>query len=323
MLRVTASSSGVRLSVAVVVCAYTMDRWDELCAAYRSLANQEEAAAEVLVVIDHNDQLLQRFRAEYPGADIVPNTGPKGLSGARNTGVEVTSADVVLFLDDDAWAEPDWTRLMTDVFQDTRVIGVAGHAEPLWDPPGKPGWFPDEFLWVVGCSYRGLPVSRSPIRNPIGSTMGFRRSALASTTGFSTDVGRVGTHPIGGEETELSIRLHQALPGSTIVLEPKAVVHHKVSAPRLKFRYFVSRCYWEGVSKAVVAEGVGTGDALESERAYTVKVLPLAVLRGFAEAIRGDLDGARRAGSVLVGLGMTALGFARGLVNRKFRSVGR
>lgn len=304
-------------TVAVVVCAYTMDRWVDVVEAYESLVKQSRPADEIVLVIDHNDALLDALRITFPLAKIIPNTGPQGLSGARNTGVDATTADIVLFLDDDAKAEPQWLDRMVDVFDGAGVRGVAGHAEAAWPQPGRPAWFPEEFLWVVGCSYRGLPTTRSTIRNPIGSTMGFDRAALAVTGGFSTAVGRVGTKPVGCEETELSIRLRQSDPGARIVLEPTAVVHHRVSAPRLKFGYFASRCYWEGISKAIVSGDVGAGDALESERAYTTKVLPRAVLRGLRDGLRGDVSGLGRAGAVVAGFGLTGFGYVRGTVFRK------
>lgn len=313
----TSEVVAVDRSVAVIVCAYTMDRWVDVVEAYESLVKQDRPADEVVLVIDHNDALLDALRVTFPGATIIPNTGPQGLSGARNTGVEATTSDIVLFLDDDAKAEPQWLSRMVQVFAEPGVRGVAGHAEAAWPKPGKPAWFPEEFLWVVGCSYRGLPTTRTAIRNPIGSTMGFDRAALEVTEGFSTAVGRVGTKPVGCEETEMSIRLRQSDPSARIMLEPTAVVHHRVSEPRLKFGYFASRCYWEGVSKAIVSGDVGTGDALESERAYTTKVLPRAVLRGLRDGLRGDLSGLGRAGAVVLGFGLTGFGFVRGTWGRR------
>ena len=303
-------------TVAVVVCAYTMDRWDDVCAAYESLIGQDRPADEIVLVIDHNRELLNRLREFYPLARIIENIGAQGLSGARNTGVAATTSDIVLFLDDDARAESQWLTKLTDCFADASVLGVAGWAEPAWAEPGRPAWFPAEFLWVVGCSYRGLPQQRADIRNPIGSTMGFRRAALEITDGFSSAVGRVGSHPVGCEETELSIRLRQANRAARIVLEPEAIVHHRVSGARLSWRYFLSRCYWEGVSKAVVARAVGSSDALESERDYTTKVLPRAVLRGLRDAVGGDLNGLRRGAAVIVGLAVTTAGFVRGRLSR-------
>ena len=68
------------------------------------------------------------------------------------------------------------------------VIGAGGVAVPRWET-GEPAWFPDEFAGVVGCTYRGLPEQRAPIRNPIGANMSFRRAAFDEAGGFRTASG--------------------------------------------------------------------------------------------------------------------------------------
>ena len=68
------------------------------------------------------------------------------------------------------------------------------------------------------------------------------------------------------------------------MFEPDAVIGHKVPAARGTLAYFRSRCYAEGLSKALVTHSVGAGDGLASERAYTFKTLPLGVLRGVGDA---------------------------------------
>ena len=301
-------------TVAVVVCAYTERRWDDLVSAYRSLLTQTRTPDEIVVVIDHNPDLLARFAAAEPAATVIANTGDKGLSGARNTGVAATRADVVMFLDDDAVASPGWLAALMAPLDDPAVLGVAGWADPEWGPQGGPDWFPAPFLWVVGCSYEGLPTTPQDVRNPLGCAMGFRRTAMDLVGGFSGSVGRVGTHPVGCEETEFSIRLRQLEPTTRIVMVPDAVVRHRVSADRHSPRYFFSRCYWEGVSKAVVSSAVGSQDALESERAYTTKVLPRAFGRGLTDLFRGRPAGVLRSAAIVAGLICTTAGFLRGRV---------
>ena len=301
-------------SVAIVICAYTEERWDQLLAAYGSLLGQAGEPPEIVVVIDHNPALLQRLSSELPHARILSNTGSAGLSGARNTGVAATTAEIVLFLDDDAIAGPDWLRHITSPFADPAVQGVAGWATPQWGPSGRPRWFPESFLWVVGCSYEGLPDEQSDVRNPLGCAMGFRRSAWALVGGFSDTLGRVGTHPIGCEETEFSIRLRRATPSARIVMVPNAIVEHRVAESRLSVKYFLARCYWEGVSKSVVSASAGSRDALESERPYISRVLPRAFGRGILESVRGDLSGCARSMALAAGLVATTAGFLRGRV---------
>src|SRR4051812_20925191 len=95
---------GIALTSSVVICAYTERRWDVLVEAIESVLAQSPSPGRVVVVIDHNDALLDRVRERFAGADvqIVPNEGNRGLSGARNTGLGYSQEDVVVFLDDDA-----------------------------------------------------------------------------------------------------------------------------------------------------------------------------------------------------------------------------
>src|SRR5690349_5091846 len=236
----------------VIICAYTLDRWADIQRAVRSARAQTSTALEVLLVIDHNDELASRARAAWPDMAVVESRGTRGLSGARNTGVESAAGDIIAFLDDDAEASPTWLAELTFPYRDERVVATGGLAEAAWDA-GRPAWFPPEFDWVVGCSYVGLPTTPALVRNPIGATMSFRRSAVLDAGGFSSDVGRIGTTPTGGEETELCIRIRRLQPASRVVLMPSALVRHRVPATRGTFGYFRSRCFQEGRSKARIA----------------------------------------------------------------------
>ena len=295
------------LTTSVVICAYTENRWDDLCAAVASVRAQTVPVGDVVLVIDHNDALAERASA-LDGVTVVPNRGERGLSGARNTGVEESDGELVLFLDDDAVAEPDWVERTAAAFADPDVVGAGGWVEPRWDSPGRPGWFPEPFLWVVGCSYQGLPATSADIRNPIGAAMAFRRRVFEAG-GFSTVVGRVGSRPVGCEETEFAIRVRQADPRARIVLVPEARVRHRVTADRRRWRYLVRRCWYEGRSKRAVTATVGA-DGLSSERGYVARVLPRAVAAGLWRTARtGRPDGALSAVAVVVGLAATAAGY--------------
>lgn len=304
------SISPAALTASVVICAYTMERWTWVQAAVRSALTQTVPPQEVLLVVDHNEQLLDVAAACLRGVRVVANTGPRGLSGARNTGVEHAVADVVAFLDDDAEAAPQWLALLLAAY-DENVIGVGGWVEPSWQAE-RPAWFPDEFGWVVGCSYRGLPTRRTRVRNPIGANMSFRREVLLAAGGFSSSLGRVSTVPVGCEETELAIRAQARLPGTFVLLEPGATVRHHVTGQRATFRYFRRRCWSEGLSKARVSRLVGSGPGLDAERGYVTRTLSRGAWRGLREGARGDLGGPARAGAIVAGLAWTAAGYGWG-----------
>lgn len=312
-------TSVLSADTSVVICAYTMDRWADTVAAVDSVRRQEPGPREVVLVIDHNDALLRRAQAEIPAALVIPNAGVRGLSGARNTGVDAASGEIVAFLDDDAAAERGWLNALVAPFADPRVIGTGGGALPVWTVP-RPPWFPDEFGWVVGCSYRGLPVVRAPVRNPIGCNMAFRRAQLMQAGGFRSEVGRVGTLPAGCEETELSIRLRELRPDDRIVFEPRARVRHRVSADRNRWSYFRSRCYHEGRSKAIVSALRGRRSGLSSEFRYTLVVLPTGVLRSLGSVLRGDPWGVGRAAAIAGGLAITMCGYLVASVQLRLRA---
>ncbi|TAK70702.1 MAG: glycosyltransferase family 2 protein [Actinomycetota bacterium] len=306
-------------TVSVVVCAYTDRRWADLSDAAAAVAKQLGPADELVVVIDHNDDLLARAQAELPATRIVPNEQTRGLSGGRNTGVAQSRGDVVVFLDDDAVPEAGWLEAFRVRFADPDVVAVGGAVEAEWETGSAPRWFPAEFGWVVGCDYVGLPEDGEQIRNPIGASMAIRRTALETVGGFSDAVGRVGALPVGCEETDLCIRVRQAMPAAAVVRDTTAVVRHRVPAARRRFRYFVSRCYHEGRSKAILSASVGATDGLSSERSYATKVLPRGTLRHAGAIRRGDLSGLARAAAIPVGLVVTATGYASATLRRSAR----
>ncbi len=302
-------------TVSVVLCAWTPARREQLLAAVASLAAQSRRPAEVIVVTDHAAGLACWARATLAGVRVVESTQPPGLSGARNTGTAAAGGDVVAFLDDDAVAAPDWIERLQAAYADPAVIGAGGAVTPLWSEQ-RPRWMPEEFDWVVGCSYRGLPERPAAVRNLIGCNMSFRRAALERTGGFVHGLGRRGSRPLGCEETELCIRLADMEPGRVILYDPALRVRHRVSPERAMLGYFVSRCYAEGLSKAQVARRCGRRQGLESERAYVRRTLPAGIRRGLADVARGDQAGLDRAGAIVLGLTATGAGYAAGTLPR-------
>lgn len=300
--------------ISVIICAYTEKRWGDLVAAVESVRRQTLTASEIIIVVDHNPQLLKQVKDHMPDVIVVENTGVRGLSGARNTGTAVAKGNIVVFLDDDAIATSNWLMFLNEGFEDQQVLGVGGPVMPIW-LDRKPVWLPEEFYWVVGCTYRGMPQSSQLIRNPIGANMSFRREVFNLIGGFRSEIGRVGTRPLGCEETELCIRARQHWPKSGFLYQPQASVFHRVSDYRTLWRYFCSRCYSEGISKAFVSRFVGAKDSLASERVYTFRTLPRGVARGLIDTLlRRDLGGLARSGAIISGFSMTTVGYLVGSI---------
>ena len=297
-------------SVTIVICAYTEDRWATLRCAIDVALKQISLNDELIVVVDHNEPLLARCRDNIDNCIIIHNRYNRGLSGARNTALEQARGSIIVFLDDDAIPLDGWLDALRAPYADGRIYGVGGFAKPRWRR--RPGWFPDEFLWVVGCSYRGLPFVTQEVRNPIGANMSFRKTAFDNVGGFIEAMGRIGDRHLCCEETEFSIRLTRAYPGAILLYNPSAQVEHHVPEQRGSVRYFAMRCWAEGLSKAEVSRRVGRSSALSTERHYVSRVLPSGIWRGLRDSGNGDVQGAVRAAAIVLGLVVTGAGYCIG-----------
>ncbi|HEY4389123.1 MAG TPA: glycosyltransferase family 2 protein [Ktedonobacteraceae bacterium] len=314
------------VTVSVVICAYTEKRWDDLVAAIASVHQQTLPVKEIVLVIDHNEALLQKAREYFTAATdvtIVENLGPAGANGSRNAGIASTTGSILAFLDDDAVATPDWLAQLLIGFEDPEVLGVGGHIDPLW-LHHRPAWFPDEFNWVLGCTYRGMPAHSANVRNLIGCNMALRREVWDSIGGFWHQFGHVGGEPRGCGDTEFGIRIHRRWPHHKLLYLPLAKVYHRVPANRMSWHYFISRCKFEGSSKARLAQVVGTRDGLSSERTYVLHTLPQGLVMGIVESVfQRDLSGLARSGAIAAGLASTVQGYMSEMIRSYGKLIGK
>jgi glycosyltransferase involved in cell wall biosynthesis len=311
--------------ISVIICTYTEDRWDDLFAAVKSVQQQTSPPLEIIVVIDHNQRLLECLQAHMPDVVVLENRGMPGASEARNSGVAVAKGKLIAFLDDDAEALPNWLEQLCAGYGDSNILGVGGEAEPVW-LEGRPRWFPEEFHWIVGGTHRGIPEVTAHVRNLWACNMSVRRDVFDSIGGFRSGFGNVtsGTSArvsllqssAGDEETDFCIRALQRWPQGVWLYKPDARVRHKVPASRACWSYFVARCYAEGLGKAQLVKLVGARDGLASERRYTFQTLPRGVALALADAVlRHDLAGLARAGAIVAGLAITTIGYLVGTIS--------
>jgi len=294
--------------LSVVICTYTFERLHFLQEGIASVRAQTQAPGEIIIVVDHNPELLAHVKTWLPGIKVVANIFQRGISGARNAGVDIGQGKLIAFLDDDAAASPTWLEQSLKALEDRNVLGVGGTIAPRWQC-ARPCWFPEEFDWVVGCTYRGLPSAQAPVRNLIAASMCVQREIFTSIGGFRDDLGRINQHPVGAEETEWCIRATAHFPGHYFLFDPAIVVHQHVPTKRATWNYFFARCYYEGCSKAILTQHTSTEIGLASERSYTLQTLPAGVVHALFDIRHG---GASRAAAIMLGLAATSLGYVSG-----------
>jgi len=238
--------------VSVIISTYSIDRAKYVINCIKSLKKQTLLPKEIILVLDPDEKLIDFYKSRIPDDVKIVISEGYGLSNARNAGVKVAEGEIVAFIDDDAVADKNWLKNLVKNYNDPCVVGVGGFIKPIWESD-RPTWFPEELDWIIGCSYKGLPERKTVVRNPIGCNMSFRKVVFEKVGLFKTDVGRLGKKPLAGEEAEFSLRVLEKIPESKIVYDPSTKVYHAVPHERADVKYVLKRSFYEGMSKALIA----------------------------------------------------------------------
>ncbi len=218
--------------ISVVVCAY--DAADTLDACLRGIARLDYPDFEVIVVDDGSSDDTASIAVRHPVRLI--RTRNRGLSRARNTGIQEARGDIVAFIDADAWPDPDWLTHLARTFESSDVVGVGG---PNIPPPGQ------DMVGACVANAPGGPIhvlrtDREAEHIP-GCNMAFRRSALLELGGFDP------RFRVAGDDVDLCWRIEAR--GWRIGFNPGAVVWHQ---PRGTVRgYWRQQCGY-GAAEALL-----------------------------------------------------------------------
>lgn len=242
------------MRVSVVLCTYSMDRYDDFADAADSVLEQTHEDVELVVVVDGTEPVYERALGDYGDrADVTIhcNDENQGLSTSRNVGAELASGDVVVFMDDDAVADEDWIAELVAAYDRHGALAVGGRMTPAW-VAGRPTFLPEEFYWLVGVTYRGFAEEEGEVRNTFSSNLSFRRDVFLDLDGFQPDMGKRGSNNLQGAETELCARMRERY-GRGVIYTPDAEVAHKVFDYRTDPVWLVKRAFWQGFSKRVMS----------------------------------------------------------------------
>jgi hypothetical protein len=150
--------------------------------------------------------------------------------------------------------------------------------------------------------------------------MAFRAGLFETVGHFNPAIGRLGSLPLGCEETEFCLRAARAMRGARIALTAGAEIDHRVPAARATASYLLRRCYFEGISKALVRR-LSDSRSLDTERAYLRHALAARLkssIRGVVGG-RGAGDAAGQFAAVIGAVGAAAVGYLVGVVAFRVR----
>lgn len=169
-----------------------------------------------------------------PGSRVIPS-GRVGPALKRNIGVQGSDAQIIAFIDSDAWPEPDWLKNAISYFKDEEIAAVGGPAvTPAEDTRRQhaSGSIYSATLVSGSTTYRYTYKPPRQVDDYPTCNLLVRRSDFDAVGGFHTEFWP-------GEDTILCLKLTEDL-GKKIMYVPTVVVHHHrrpVFMPHLKQVY--------------------------------------------------------------------------------------
>ena len=277
--------------VSVVIPSYNGMAHLPVCLS--SLHAQRYQPLEIILVDNGStDDSVAYVRREFSDVRIISLAQNQVFAGAVNTGIRAAAGSLIVLLNNDTEAEPDWLAELVMALQAEPRAGMAASKLRLFDRR--------ELLHSAGDAYGrdGMPINRgvwqpdtgqfdhdSLVFAPCGGAAAYRRSMLDEIGLFDEDLVAY------CEDVDLAWRAQLA--GYLCVFAPRAIVYHKLSATgggRLASFYVGRNVLW------VIAKDY-PGDLL---RKYWPKIVraQLLIIWNTLRAWRGEAARARLRGVV-------------------------
>jgi glycosyltransferase involved in cell wall biosynthesis len=260
------------MKVSVVICTYSMDRYEVFCGAVNSVIQQTYEPLEVVLIVDGNEIVYERVVTKYGEVENVlchNNDENRGITYSRTEGAELASGEIVAIIDDDAEADPDWIETLVEMYEETGAVAVGDQVIPDWQVE-KPDFFPDEFYLLVNREEKGFSEHMEEIRNTYGSNISSRRDVLLNVGGYDANTGRKGDKHIQAHESTIGARIRREY-GRGVVNDPDEKVHHKLFEYRDDCRWLENRSFWQGYSKRIMDHMIS--DAAGNKNEYLADLL--------------------------------------------------
>ena len=276
----------------MIIPAY--NRREELGELLRSLADQSypNGQFEIVVVDDGSTDGTQEMvheAAESYGLSVqYVHQANKGPGASRNLGMEKARGDVLVFIDSDCMAPPDWLENIAAAMADGSVDAFGGpdRCHPDFPPLLKAiDYSMTSFLGTGGA--RGTTGVRVTKYYPRSFNMGFRREVYERIGGMG--------NLRHGQDMEFSNRMHRN--GFSIAFLPNIGVYHK---RRTSLKRFFKQVFNWGVARINLGR-------IDKQMLRPVHILPALVVASYLPLTLGAPFSTF---TLRIWMGVTALGLS-------------
>lgn len=239
-----------------IICTY--NRAAYLPKALKALAHQnypDYNDFEVVIInnnsTDDTQSIVEDFIRRYPNVMVVyAHEEKQGLSNARNKAIEVSNAEWLAFLDDDAYVDADYTLNLVNFIKSNPNIKAIGGPILLDFESPKPSWY-THYLGSLFGYFKPYKTSRFFTKNfyPRGSNMIFHRTLFEKYGNFNPNLGRIGRNMMGSEEKDMFQRIYEG--NEQVFYLHTAIINHLVPDFRTELDFVKKQSIGVGRSEHV------------------------------------------------------------------------
>lgn len=226
------------MQIDIAICAF---KRPAICDTLDSVARQtlpEDVSLRVIVAENDDAPNLRDLivsHAETLGLTVHYVHAPaRNISIARNACLEAARGALLLFIDDDEAAEPDWVSRLVAAWTATGAGAIFGPALAIY-PPTAPAWMRDNDF------HSNIPTRKGDVVET-----GFSSNVLLDRSDPRVRDARfdLGFGRTGGEDVDFFFRLHRA--GVQMAIADDAVVREPVAPKRMSFGWVLRRRHMTG-----------------------------------------------------------------------------
>jgi glycosyltransferase involved in cell wall biosynthesis len=226
--------------ISVIISTYNRERFivtSLSCLAAQTLSKDKY---EVLVIdnncTDNTASLVQNFLASNPQLPFrYLFEAQKGVSFGRDRGIHESKGEILVYLDDDAEAQPDLLEQYLYFFEKhPEAAAAGGRILPKYSEDPEPKWMSKYLNGYIAKVDLGGPsrIFKGRMKYPIGCNMAYRKKYLLEIGGFNTLL------TFRGDDKYIYLAVKEINPNIYYVHE--ALVYHNIPGRRLHFSYLRS-----------------------------------------------------------------------------------
>lgn len=179
-----AESADTAPFVSVVIPSYNSSAYIRQCLG--AIRAQQTRHVYEIILVDSSIDFTPRFVArEFPEVRLIHLDRQTFTGMARNIGVEYARGNIVLFIDTDCIAPPDWIEKMCAALMDSNTRGICGSLEngTPWSITGSVGYYLEFFRFLPS---RGKPYETFFL---VGGNSGFKKTVFDKVRFLDANIG--------------------------------------------------------------------------------------------------------------------------------------